>query len=174
MNLLNQIKNQVINAFKEPAELSLAELRATLKTKYFGLEKYTVDLQGLKAFILKLQNDQDSDKAWLETLAAFLGNAPADKWQQNNITNAEYRLIEFCNRLEQLVVVHSHQLKAGKNTQVTVFRVVSQQGETDKVAYLNPALREKAKTFIKEQAVFKTINKDLKLAIIAELLSDVD
>ena len=173
-NLLKQIKNQIINAFKEPTELSLAELREVLTTKYFGLEKYTVDLQGLKAFILKLQNEQESDKAWLETLAAFLGNAPADKWQQNNITNAEYRLIEFCNRLEQLAVVHSHQLKAGKNTQVTVFRVVSQQGETDKVAYLNPALREKAKTFIKEQGAFKTINKELKLAIIAELLSGID
>ncbi len=173
-NLLKQIKNQVINAFKEPAELSLAELREVLKTKYFGLEKYTVDLQGLKAFILRLQNDQDTDKAWLESLAAFLGNAPADKWQQNNITNAEYRLIDFCNRLEQLTIVHSHQLKAGKNTQVTLFRVVSQQGETDKVAYLNPALREKAKTFIKEQGAFKTINKELKLAIIAELLSEVD
>ena len=173
-NLLKQIKNQIINAFKEPTELSLAELREVLTTKYFGLEKYTVDLQGLKAFILKLQNEQESDKAWLETLAAFLGNAPADKWQQNNITNAEYRLIEFCNRLEQLTVVHSHQLKAGKNTQVTVFRVVSQQGETDKVAYLNPALREKAKTFIKEQGAFKTINKELKLAIIAELLSGID
>ena len=173
-NLLNQFENQVINAFKEPIELSLAELREVLRTKYFGLDKYTVDLQGLKAFILRLQNDQDSDKAWLESLAAFLGNAPADKWQQNNITNAEYRLIEFCNRLEQLTVVHSHQLKAGKNTQVTLFRVVSQQRETDKVAYLNPALREKAKAFIKEQSAFKTINKELKLAIIAELLSEVD
>ncbi len=173
-NLLNQIKNQVINAFKEPAELSLAELRDVLKTKYFGLEKYTVDLQGLKAFILRLQGDQDTDKAWLESLAAFLGNAPADKWQPNNVTNAEYRLIEFCNRLEQLTIVHSHQLKAGKNTQVTVFRVVSQQGETDKVAYLNQALKDEAKAIVKGESRFKNADKQLKLAIIAELLSEVD
>ncbi|MEI6544090.1 MAG: hypothetical protein WCL60_11265 [Methylococcales bacterium] len=173
-NLLNQFKGRLIVAFKEPAELSLAELRAVLTTKYFGLEKYTVDLQGLKAFILRLQNDQDTDKAWLESLAAFLGNAPADKWQQNNITNAEYRLIEFCNRLEQLAIVHAHQFEASADTEVTVFRVVNQQGETDQIAYLNPKLKEEAKSYVSEQLTFKNLNKQLKLAIIAELMKEVD
>ncbi|PPD29613.1 MAG: hypothetical protein CTY19_17170 [Methylomonas sp.] len=47
------------------------------------LEKYTVDGQGLKAFIIRLQNEKDTDQGWLESVAAFLGSAPPDKWKLN-------------------------------------------------------------------------------------------
>lgn len=173
-NLLNDFKDKLAAALKEPAELKLSDLRATIANKYNGLEEYTVDSQGLKAFILRLQNNKETDEAWLESVAAFLGKMPPDKWMRNNIVEAEYRLIELSSRLEQLAVVHAHQLKVvGVDTQVTVFRVVNKDGETDQVAYLNPQLREQAKMFVKGQQDFKQADKQLKLAIIAQLLSEV-
>jgi hypothetical protein len=72
------------------------------------LEKYTSDLQGLKAFILRLQKTQETDEAWLASIAAFLGKAPPDKWLQNHSLDAQYRLIEFSDRLDQLALVHAH------------------------------------------------------------------
>jgi hypothetical protein len=172
-NLLKNFKDQLATALKESTELSLAGLRATIAQKYVGLEKYTVDLQGLKAFILRLQNNKETDEAWLESVAAFLGKMPPDKWLQNNSLEAEYRLIDLCGRLEQLAVVRAHQLQANADTQVTVFRVVNKDGETDQVAYLNPQLREQARSIVSDQHGFKQADKQLKLAIIAQLLSEV-
>jgi hypothetical protein len=173
-NLLNSFREQLAIALKESADLNLTELRAVINQKYVGLEKYTVDLQGLKAFILRLQNNKETDKAWLESVAAFLGKMPPDKWLQNNSLEAEYRLIELSGRLEQLTVVRAHQLQTHTDTQVTVFRVVNKDGETDQVAYLNPKLREQARLIVKEQQDFKQAGKQLKLAIIAQLLSEVE
>ena len=99
---------------------------------------------------------------------------PPDKWLQNNSLEAEYRLIELSGRLEQLTVVRAHQLQTHTDTQVTVFRVVNKDGETDQVAYLNPKLREQARLIVKEQQDFKQAGKQLKLAIIAQLLSEVE
>ncbi|CAA9889467.1 conserved hypothetical protein [Candidatus Methylobacter favarea] len=136
-NLLKSFKVQLASALKEPADLNLADLRTAIAKKYAGLEKYTIDLQGLKAFILRLQKTQETDEAWLESIAAFLGKAPPNKWLQNHSLDAEYRLIEFSERLDQLALAHSHQLKANADTQVTVFRVVNEQGAKDQIAYLN-------------------------------------
>jgi hypothetical protein len=172
-NLLNNFKDQLAAALKEPVELNLTDLRASIAKKYKGLESFTVDLQGLKAFILRLQNNKETDMAWLESVAAFLGKMPPDKWLQNNSLEAEYRLIDLCGRLEQLAVVRAHQLQANADTEVTVFRVVNKDGETDQVAYLNPQLREQARSFVKNQQAFKEADKQLKLAIIAQLLSEV-
>ena len=172
-NLLNTFKVQLATALKEPADLNLAELRSSIARKYKGLEKYTVDLQGLKAFILRLQNNKETDEAWLESVAAFLGKMPPDKWLQNNSLEAEYRLIELCDRLEQLAVVRAHEVNLDADTQVTVFRVVNKDGESDQIAYINPKLRELARTFVKGQQDFKQADKQLKLAIIAQLLSEV-
>ncbi|MBK8605113.1 MAG: hypothetical protein IPN87_19375 [Saprospiraceae bacterium] len=131
-NLLKSFKDQLASALKEPADLNLADLRTAIAKKYAGLEKYTIDLQGLKAFILRLQNNKETDEAWLESIAAFLGKAPPNKWLQNHSLDAEYRLIEFSDRLDQLALVHSHQLRANVDTQVTVFRVVNEQGAKTK------------------------------------------
>ncbi len=101
-NLLKSFKDQLASALKEPADLNLADLSTAITKKYAGLEKYTIDLQGLKAFILRLQNNKETDEAWLESIAAFLGKAPPNKWLQNHSLDAEYRLIEFSDRLDQL------------------------------------------------------------------------
>ena len=173
-NLLKSFKDQLASALKEPADLNLADLRTAIAKKYAGLEKYTIDLQGLKAFILRLQNNKETDEAWLESIAAFLGKAPPNKWLQNHSLDAEYRLIEFSDRLDQLALVHSHQLKANVDTQVTVFRVVNEQGAKDQIAYLNEQLRNQARAVVDGiQYDFKNANKQLKLAIIAELISEV-
>ncbi|WP_020160008.1 hypothetical protein [Methylobacter marinus] len=173
--LLDEFQKQLTQALKESSDLSLPELRTTVAEKYAGLEKYTTDLQGLKAFVLRLQNNKETDKAWLESIAAFLGKAPPNKWMQSNILDAEYRLIELCDRLEQLALLHSHQLTVDTETKVTVFRVVNDQGSQDQVAYLNPQLRIKAQKSIKSfEDDFKNADKKLKLAIIAELMSQVN
>jgi hypothetical protein len=89
--------------------------------------------------------------------------------------DAEYRLIEFSDRLDQLALVHSHQLKANAGTQVTVFRIVNEQGAKDQTAYLNEPLINQARAVVEDiQYDFKNADKQLKLAIIAELISEMN
>jgi hypothetical protein len=111
-NLLRQFKQQLCQAFELSEQSDLKSLRNTLNQRYAGLEKYTTDGQGLRTFIIRLQNDKDTDQGWLESVAAFLGKAPPDKWKPNNITQADYRLRELSERLKELARVHAEQQKA--------------------------------------------------------------
>ncbi len=52
--------------------------------------------------------------------------------------------------------------------------MVNKNEETDQLAYLTLQLRELAKSIVKAQHDFKQADKQLKLAIIAQLLSEVD
>jgi hypothetical protein len=170
-NLLDEFQQQLAEALKEPAHLTLAELRVVIQKKYAGLDKYSNDLQGLKAFIIRLQDNKETDTAWLESVASLLGGTPPDKWRQTNRANAEYRLSDLSDRLLQLALVHSHQLKANADTQVTIFRVVNEKDASDKIAYLTEELREQARAVV--DSAFKDTNQQLKLAIVAELLNTV-
>ena len=52
--------------------------------------------------------------------------------------------------------------------------MVNKNEETDQLAYLTLQLRELAKSIVKAQHDFKQADKQLKLAIIAQLLSEVE
>ncbi|WP_305908049.1 DUF6079 family protein [Methylomarinum sp. Ch1-1] len=171
-NLLAQFKQQLCQAFELGEQDNIGHIRNTLNQRYAGLEKYTVDGLGLKAFILRLQNDKDSDQGWLESIAAFLGKAPPEKWKQNNITEADYRLRELSERLKELAVVHAEQLKADVGNQATLIRVVSEQGEYSQVAYLTDELKKQADARIAELKLDKA-DKSLKHAILARLMSEL-
>lgn len=171
-NLLKQFQRQLCLAFDLKEETDIKSLRQTLKQRYAGLENYTVDGLGLKAFIIRLQNDKDSDTAWLESVASFLGKAPPDKWKQNNVTEAGYRLIELSERLKELAIVHAEQQKADVGNQATLIRIVSEQGEYSQVFYLTDDLKQQADTKFAELKLDQG-NKALKQAILARLMKEL-
>ncbi|MCK9608995.1 MAG: DUF6079 family protein [Methylomonas sp.] len=171
-NLLSHFKRQLCQAFELAEQEEISTLRHTLNQRYAGLEKYTVDGQGLKAFIIRLQNEKDTDQSWLESVAAFLGSAPPDKWKPNNITQADYRLREFSERLKELAVVHAEQQKADVGSQATLIRIVSEQGEYSEIAYITEKLKQQADAKIAELQLAKT-DKTLKQAILARLMREL-
>jgi hypothetical protein len=153
LNILNKAYDGLLASFQqqmqEAFELTttvknLSELRQELLSRYAGLEKYTSDGIGLKAFVIRLQNNKETDTAWLESVAAFLGRAPADKWKQNNASQAEYLLADLSERLKQLAIVHAEQLNAEVGSQATLIRIVSEQGEMNQVAYITDDLKKAA------------------------------
>jgi hypothetical protein len=164
-NLLKDFQRQLAAALEESPDIPLAELRAILNKKYAGLEKYTADGQGLKAFIFRLHDNKASDTAWLESVAAMLGKAPPDKWRQANQADAEYRLMDLSERLLRLKTVHPDN---SKDTDITVVRCVDNQGENDQIVYLTEQLREQARLVAD---TLKNADKQLNLAIIAEIMS---
>ncbi len=169
-NLLEDFQQQLASALQESPNLTLGELKATLNKKYAGLEKYTADGIGLKAFIKKLHDNKVTDKAWLESVAAMLGKAPPDKWRQANKADAEYRLMDLSERLLQLAKVHSLQLEANADTEViAVFLIVGEKRATDEILYLTEQLKGQARQDV--DAFFNNSDKQRNLAIIAEIMS---
>lgn len=164
-NLLKDFQQQLTTTLQESPDLTLAELRAVLNKKYAGLEKYTADGQGLKAFILRLQDNKASDTAWLESVAALLGKATPDKWRQANQADAEYRLMDLSERLLRLKKVHPNN---DKDSDVFVVRGIDNQGENDQIVHLTEELKVQARQFTD---VLKNTTKELNLAIIAEIMN---
>jgi len=61
--LLDNVSQQLKQAFVLDTQINIKTLREQLSQRYAGLEHYTVDDLGLKAFIIRLQNSKDTDKA---------------------------------------------------------------------------------------------------------------
>lgn len=171
-NLLDNFQRQLCLAFELSEQGDIGTLRQTLNQRYKGLEKYTVDGQGLKAFIIRLQNEKDTNQGWLESVAAFLGSAPPDKWKPGHITQTDYRLRELSQRLKELAIVHAEQQKADVGSEATLIRIVSEQGEYSEIAYLTDTLRQQADAKIAELKLAEG-DKALKQAILARLLSEL-
>lgn len=140
-NLLKYFQKELTTALDLNTDLTLPQLRIEIKNRYRGLEKYSHDKDGLKAFIIRLQHSQENDTQWLESIAALLGKVPPFKWKSENKSLAEYQLSNFAERLKQLLKVHVHQLKVispESNIQALLLRVVGeQQGEIDKLTYID-------------------------------------
>jgi hypothetical protein len=170
-NLLDEFQKKLTSALKESENITLSELRAVIKQKY-NLENYSTDTQGLKAFIKRLCDNQSSNKTWLESIASFLGNAPANKWRQNNQITAEYRLSDFSDRLLQLATVHSHQLDGN----IAVIRLITKTGEINKVAYPIEEKQDYIEAVINGQQPhdFKSYDEKTNLAIIAAIINKMN
>ena len=89
-------------AFKVNKKLELAETRKIITGQCHGLENYTVDTQGLRAFIMRINKSGGSDDQWLENILMFLGHKPSAKWLNSDQDTAEYRLTDFSCRVIDL------------------------------------------------------------------------
>ncbi len=173
--LLKRFKQSLCEALSFDTTLDLSALREHCR-QYSDLEKFTRDSQGLQAFIIRLQNNKESDDAWLESIAAFLGKVPPSKWRKENETEADYRLVDFGERLKDLFELHAHQskVKKGSDTKVTVIRLINEnQGEVNYLipAYIDAEAQHKADKFFDELGdKFHNSDKRVKLALVMKLL----
>ncbi len=102
--LLEKQKELLAQAFSltVDAKNDLGELRKALTHSCFGLENYTIDTKGVRAFIMRINKSTGSDQDWLENLLMFLGHKPSKKWLDNDRDAAEYRLMMFSRNVIDL------------------------------------------------------------------------
>ena len=171
--LLEQFSRLLCEALKLEPGLDLSILRTQIKNRFGNLEQYTVDKEGLVAFIRRLQNKQETDEAWLESIATFLGKLPPSKWRTEHRQQAEYRLAELSHRLHDLAKLHSQTIgKSHKNgVKAVLIRTVRQEKEVEQIAYIEPKHQAKINDTVKK--IYPTLDKigdnQLKLAVLAEL-----
>ncbi len=174
-NLLNKQKELIAHAFNINSKLSLGDIRKRLAGNCYGLENYTIDMQGLRAFIMRIIKSSSTDEEWFENILMFLGNKPSKKWLDSDQDTAEYRLADFSQRIIDLEKLRLHEkdcaIKKNGDFDVYLLRSIKKGGAIqDEIAIADQEsikLRNKANKDISD--VLKELpDKEIMLAVLAE------
>jgi len=177
--LLEKQKQYFAQAFRFESSIELAELRRLIYGYCHGLENYTVDTQGLRAFITRLTKKTGNDDEWFENVLMFLGQKPSIKWDDQDLDKAEYRLSDFSRRVVDLEKIRLHEkdrsLKGDVDFNVYLLRSVKKGGEfMDEVVAVDEQCSQHIATT--KQVVLESLNslcdEELKLAALAEVVDE--
>jgi hypothetical protein len=177
--LLHEVQDQLQMTFLPGQNLPLAEMRDVIRGRFTGLQDYTIDVQGLKAFIGRLVDSYGDEKQWLISLASFLGRKPPEKWSDDDVSAFEYRLLEFAKRIKDIQLLRFHSERRNDKSEaleLIVLKTISGVGgETEVLVALDSKKRaylEKAKAKIKKE-LSNLPNNDLANAVLAMLIEDL-
>ncbi|VAW65879.1 FIG01060185: hypothetical protein [hydrothermal vent metagenome] len=178
-HLLEKQKELLAQAFNIDPNLSLGEIRKIVAGNCYGLDNYTVDTKGLRAFIMRLIKTSGTDDEWFENILMFLGNKPSKKWQDSDQDIAEYRLTDYSRRVIDLEKLRLHEkdrsAKVSGDFDVYLLRSIKKGGEIhDEVVAIdqrNQSQVLKAKEEILE--ILKNLpDKELELGALAETVDE--
>ena len=177
-DLVDEMRRAFCAAFHTPETTPLSHLREKLRNRAEGLDRYTIDTEGLRSFVRRLADrSPDDDADWFAGVLLFLGRKPTEKWTDQDRATAEYRLAEFAARhidLEKLRLHFGAASRGGGSHEAMLVKLISETGgELEEVVVLN-ADKDKAieETLGDIENKLATIdNDDLRLALIARLSS---
>lgn len=173
-----EFRELLAQAFMLDKELELHELREAVAGRCRGLEDYTIDRDGLKAFIIRALRTSGTVDSWFEEILSFLGKKPVDKWNDADREVAEYRLAIFSRKLDELEKLrlhYKHNLDgADSDFDVYLLRSVKKGAQDYEKIIAVGKQRHDAIKAMKESidAVFKDKDEDLKMAALAELVDE--
>lgn len=171
--LLHDLKNAICQSLELSESLDVSQCRQSVK-RFSGLEKYTKDEIGLKAFILRLQSSATTDEAWLESIGALLGKVPPSKWKSDNQIMAFQQLELLSNRLLELNDLNGQIEKEGNENAVMVRWISQAQGENSKVVFVDAKTQEMANQLLVEMnQKLAGVDNNAKLVMIAKLLEQL-
>jgi len=177
--LKDEMRQLCAQAFHFDKEIPLEELRKSTYGRYKGLEEYTIDRDGQRAFILRLIHKEGGDEAWLDGLLTFLGRKSLDKWNDSDRDGVEYRLTEFSRKLNDLEKLRLHYQEAGNkvDTDFDVYLIRSiKKGapDYDEVVAVDASRREVIK--IAKEKITQSLTdlgeQELGLAALAEVVDE--
>lgn len=178
-NLLTDLTNNITQALlpHNKAELSISELRHKLIGRFDGLAQYTVDVKGLRAFLLHICKTGESDERWLESLLLFMANKPAKKWSDIDRDGVDLKLAEYSRRLldlRSLQVAHEKHATRKKDFDIILLRAMRYgKTENERAVCIDSALRGKIVQLTnKINESIEKLDPELKLAILAELVDE--
>ncbi|MFK5948278.1 MAG: hypothetical protein QM500_05875 [Methylococcales bacterium] len=178
-DLRDKQKELLAQAFNIDPKLTLDEVRKVVSGNCYGLENYTVDTQGLRAFIMRLTKSSGTDEDWFENILMFLGNKPSKKWQDSDQDTAEYRLSDFSRRVIDLEKLRLHEkdrsVKIDGDFDVYLLRSIRKGGDIydEVVAVDQKSMKHVAEAKEAITSVLDTLpDKELKLGALAEVVND--
>ena len=177
--LLYDLVEMIKAAFGLDPKLGLAETRDVLRGRCSGLGTYTIDPQ-CTAFIGRLVDPFGDESQWLVSLGSFLTRKPPEKWIDDDVAGAQFRLKEFSARVRDLRQLQLHYEDA-KNVrqgdlEASLIRIVStRDGERQVLVTLDEQGRGAVKDrVIDVKRLLDSLPSDeLKLATLAQVVKDL-
>ncbi|RLA45223.1 MAG: hypothetical protein DRR42_19615, partial [Gammaproteobacteria bacterium] len=178
-NMLSHQQRLLAYALHMDEDVTLADLRRKSIGRYEGLEQHTVDVDGLKAFIMRLSKREGTDDDWLQNVLMFLGQKPSSKWSDADRAEAEVKLSDYAKRMLDLETLRLHYDKSAasydNDFDVILLKSLKKGREPiDEVVAIDQARHEAIQGIKSElkSSLDKYKDKELKLAILAELVDD--
>jgi hypothetical protein len=145
--LIGDFVEELRAAFGIDKKLGLYDLRETLRGRSQGLQALTIDQQGLKAFIGRLCDAYGDETQWIVSLATFLARKPPEKWTDEDVQAAGFRLREFVSRINDLRQLQLHYERGrdggGKDFDAALLRLIStRKGESEALITLDQRTRQ--------------------------------
>lgn len=177
--MLKKQMRLLAQAFNVNPKFELAELRKIISGNCQGLEGYTVDTQGLRAFIMRITKTIGSDEEWLENILMFLGHKPSRKWLDSDQDVAEYRLNDYSRRVIDLEKLRIHErdraIKMHGDFDVYLLRSIKKGGDFfDDVVAIDSKSSKLINNAISNitDELNKLNDKELMLAALAQTVND--
>ncbi len=176
--LLTDQQNQISHALLGKSGYETQELRSLLG-RYQGLDQFTIDKDGLRAFIQNICNRSRNDEKWVEALLMFLSRKPPKKWTDTNREGVDLKLSEYSRRLKDLrrlqFTYEDKLTDEGKDFDVILLRTMRHgKSENDEVVYVDADLKkyiaETKKSLLR--ALGDLDGEKAKLALLADLVDD--
>ncbi|MDE0271726.1 MAG: hypothetical protein OXP11_11030 [Gammaproteobacteria bacterium] len=177
-DLFEEMRRAFCMAFDTDETTPLSLLREKLRSRAEGLDRYTIDTEGLRSFVLRVANrSPDDDGDWFAGVLRILGRKPTEKWTDQDRATAEYRLAEFAARHLDLEKLRLHfgasSQHGGAHEAILVKLISTTDGEFEEVVVLNADKDRAIKETLRDiEAKLATIDDDdLQIALIARLSS---
>jgi len=174
--LKRQFQRLLCHAFNIDAELELCEVRNLLRGNCYALENFTIDAQGLKPFLMRINKVSASDSEWLEEIMSFLAHKAPAKWLDSDHDVAEQRLADFSRRIIDLETLNLHEKKQASKIDgdfdVYLLRSVKKGGAfLDEVVAVDRKTSERmGETRRNIEKLFSELeDKELVLSVLAEV-----
>ncbi len=177
--MLDKQTQLLSQAFNLSSKYSLSKVRSMITGNCLGLENYTVDTQGLCAFIKRLTKTTGTDDEWFENVLMFLGSKPTKKWLDSDQDAAEHRLSDLSRRVIDLEKLRLHEKDCAAKTEgdfdVYLLRSIKKGGDfVDEVVVVDEQRKkhiESVKYKINDY-LSKLSNDELVLATLAETVDE--
>ncbi len=174
--MLEQQQGFLAQALRLKPDATIPEMRR-VTGRYLGLDAYTVDTDGLKAFINRLTNTGKDDNDWFISILMFLGKKSPEKWLDGDKAQADMRLNEYSRRMLDLEALRIHDQKR-QNSQddfdVILLKSIKKGGKERQQPVAISKMQREATDELKSRLNHQLsgADKELQLAVLAELVDD--
>jgi hypothetical protein len=177
--LLAELQKLLRDAFAIEGTLTLDQLRNVLRYGFVELDRYTIDKDGLRAFLGRINDPFGDDQQWLVGLGSFLARKPPEKWTDDDLEGVRFRLMEYGQRvrdLQRLRVAYAEHKAAGRDDFEVIFvRTIRQNhGELDSLVSVSETKRKVLTSFLAEisERLRALGSEDLTMAAVAILADE--
>jgi hypothetical protein len=174
-NLKDEFRSLLAQAFMLDKDLPLLDLREAVAGRCRGLEDYSIDREGLRAFIQRALRNHRAPEVWLDEMLSFLGQKSAEKWTDADRDSAEFRLTVFSRKLDELEKLRLHYKdnvnRPDNDFDVYLLRSVKRGApDYEEVVVVDKRRHDAVKSMKNEIfAVLEGKDEELKMAALAEI-----